>query len=109
MNREYPVIAWTAALTSDMIFTQPVVYEFGTLQVPTLLIIGTRDRTAMGKTLVPEAVRKTMGQYQLLGKQTQHKIAGSKLVELKDVGHLPHIESFNLFIEALKDFVKEKK
>ena len=109
LNREYPVIAWTAALTSDMIFTQPVAYEFGTLQVPTLLIIGTRDRTAMGKTLVPEAVRKTMGQYQLLGKQTQHKIAGSKLVELKDVGHLPHIESFNLFIEALKDFVKEKK
>lgn len=109
LNNAYPVIAWNAALTSDMVYTQPVVYEFENLQVPTLLIIGTRDRTAIGKTLVPEAVRKTMGQYQLLGRQTQKKIAGSKLVELPAVGHLPHIESFGLFMKAVSDFVNEKK
>ncbi len=106
LNKDYPIIAWNAALTSDMVFTQPVVHEFANLQVPTLLIIGTRDRTAIGKTLVPEAVRNTMGQYQLLGKQTQKKIAGSKLVELPNVGHLPHIESFDLFMNALKGFLK---
>jgi len=108
LNKDYPVVAWNAALTSDMVFTQPVVYEFENLQVPTLLIIGTRDRTAIGKTLVPEAVRKTMGQYQLLGKQTQKKIAGSRLVELPGVGHLPHIEAFELFMKALSDFLKTK-
>lgn len=38
---DYPVVAMTNAQTSDMIFTQPVVYEFKNLKVPTLLIIGT--------------------------------------------------------------------
>ena len=109
LNKDYPLIAWNAALTSDMIFTQPVVYEFGNLQVPTLLIIGTRDRTAVGKALVSEVVRTTMGQYQLLGKLTQQKIAGSKLVELPGVGHLPHIESFDKFMAALTKFLKEKE
>ncbi|MFW5840045.1 MAG: alpha/beta fold hydrolase, partial [Planctomycetota bacterium] len=46
---QYPVMAKTQALTYDMIFTQPVVHEFGRLKMPVLLIIGTRDRTALGK------------------------------------------------------------
>lgn len=102
----YPVVAKNNALTSDMIFTQPVLYEFNKLHVPTLLIIGTRDRTAIGKPLVSEVVRKTMGQYQLLGKQTQQKIKGSELVELNNVGHMPHIEAFDRFITPLKRFLK---
>ena len=51
INKDYPLIAWNAALTTDMIFTQPVVHEFPLLKCPTLLIIGTRDRTALGKIL----------------------------------------------------------
>jgi len=43
LNEKYPLIAWNAALTYDMILTQPVVYEFKNLQMPTLLIMGTRD------------------------------------------------------------------
>lgn len=104
---DYPVVARNNAQTSDMIFTQPVVYEFHRLQTPTLLIIGTRDRTAIGKNRVKDAAaREAMGQYQLLGKETQKKIPGSKLVELDNVGHLPHIEVFDRFIEPLKEFLK---
>lgn len=51
---EYRRVAWNAALTSDMIFTQPVLYEFGRLRTPTLLVIGQRDRTAVGKDRVPK-------------------------------------------------------
>ncbi len=104
---DYPKIAWVKAKTSDMIFTQPVVYEFKNIKTPTLLIIGTRDRTAIGKNNVkdPEIAAK-MGQYQLLGKETQQKIKGSKLIELNNVGHLPHIEVFNQFIKPLKEFLK---
>src|SRR5690606_33038719 len=47
-------IAWTAALTSDMVFTQPVVHDFDRLSVPTLLIIGVRDRTAIGRAWAPD-------------------------------------------------------
>jgi pimeloyl-ACP methyl ester carboxylesterase len=105
LNSDYPTIARNAALTYDMIFTQPVVYEFEKLEVPTLLIIGTRDRTALGKSLVSEEVRKTMGLYDQLGKETHRKIPDSKLVELDDIGHLPHIESFDRFIHPLLDFL----
>jgi len=101
-----PIVARINAQTSDMIFTQPVVYEFSNIHTPTLLIIGTRDRTAIGKDNVKDpAIRKMMGQYQILGKETQNKIKGSKLVELDNVGHLPHIEAFDRFIKPLEEFL----
>ncbi len=49
-------VAWNQALTSDMIFTQPVVHEFGRLRVPTLLMIGGTDRTAPGANRAPPEV-----------------------------------------------------
>lgn len=104
---DYPQVAMVNAKTSDMIFTQPVVYEFQNIKVPTLLIIGTRDRTAIGKNKVKDpAVAAKMGQYQILGKETQKKIKGSKLVEIENVGHLPHIEVFDKFIKPVEDFFK---
>ena len=105
LNSEYPRIAWNAALTYDMIFTQPVLYEFKNLKCPTLLIIGTRDRTALGKPLVSENQRKTMGLYNQLGRLTQQAIPNSKLVEIENIGHMPHIESFDQFIKPLTKFL----
>lgn len=107
LNEKYPIIAWNSALTYDMIFTQPVLYEFNDLQMPTLLIIGQRDKTALGKSLVSEEVRKTMGNYPQLGKQTAQKIRNSQLVELDNVGHMPHIEAFDRFIDPLLQFLKK--
>ncbi len=107
INKDYPLIAWNAALTYDMIVNQPVVYEFSLIKCPTLLIIGTRDRTALGKNLVNPDIQKTMGLYNELGKITQQKITGSKLVELDNVGHLPHIEAFDRFISPLLIFLSE--
>ncbi|EPR66625.1 alpha/beta fold hydrolase [Cyclobacterium qasimii] len=107
LNSSYETIAWNSALTYDMIFTQPVVYEFENISSPTLFIIGTRDRTALGKPLVTEEVRETMGLYSELGKITQEKIPNAQLVELPGIGHLPHIEDFNGFINPLITFLKE--
>ncbi len=107
LNENYPLIAWNAALTYEMIFTQPVVYEFPNIKAPTLLIIGTRDRTALGKPLVSDEVRKTMGLYNELGKKTRDAIPNAKLVEITNVGHLPHIEAFKEFISPLIQFLKE--
>ncbi|MGM0620570.1 MAG: alpha/beta fold hydrolase [Bacteroidota bacterium] len=107
LNSDYERIAWNAALTYDMIFTQPVVYEFQDVDAPTLLIIGTRDRTALGKPLVNEDVRRTMGRYDELGKTTHQKIPDSRLVELDGIGHLPHIESFDRYIQPLLNFLDE--
>lgn len=104
---QYKRVAWNSALAYDMIFTQPVVYEFPLIQPETLLIIGTRDRTALGKPLADKAIQKKMGRYDQLGKATQNKIPDAKLVELKDVGHLPHIEAFGQYIQALTRFLEK--
>jgi pimeloyl-ACP methyl ester carboxylesterase len=107
LNKNYKIIAWNSALTYDMVFTQPVCYEFQNIKNPTLLIIGTRDRTAVGKPLVSEEVRKTMGDYATLGKTTKDKIPNSTLVEIANVGHLPHIEAFDQFIKPLITFLEK--
>ncbi|MFP3598048.1 alpha/beta fold hydrolase [Chryseobacterium sp. SIMBA_029] len=106
LHKDYPQVAWDAALTSDMIYNQPVCYEFKNIKVPTLLIIGTRDRTAIGKDRAPKELQSKMGQYQELGKKTQKEISGSKLIEIENVGHLPHIEVYSMFFDALYNFVK---
>jgi len=105
-SADYPLIAWNNALTTDMIITQPVVYELPYIKTPTLLIIGQRDRTALGKDLVSKDVQKTMGNYPVLGIQTKAKIKNSELVKIDGIGHLPHIESFDQFIKPLLAFLK---
>ena len=107
LNKNYKIIAWNSALISDMIFTQPVCYEFQNINCPTLLIVGTLDKTAIGKQLVSEEVRKTMGYYKTLGKTTRDKIPNSTLIELDNVGHLPHIEAFDQFIKPLLAFLQK--
>jgi len=107
LSKEFPLIAWNNALTTDMIITQPVVYELPEIKVPTLLIIGQRDRTALGKDLVSQEVKETMGNYPDLGRKTKAKIPDSELVEIEGIGHLPHIESFDRFIKPLLTFLKD--
>lgn len=106
LHKDYPIVAWNAALTSEMVYTQPVVYEFKNIKSPTLLIIGTRDRTAIGKERANKEMQAKMGLYNELGRKTQQEIPNSQLVELENVGHLPHIEAFDRFIEPLLRFLK---
>jgi pimeloyl-ACP methyl ester carboxylesterase len=108
LDPDYPRIAWNAALTTDMIITQPVCYEFERITVPTLLIIGQRDRTALVNAKTPEEIKSKLGNYPELGKLTAKKIANSQLVELDNVGHLPHIEAYPKFIAPLLTFLKSE-
>ncbi len=103
---DYRRIAWNSALTTDMAFTQPVVYEFPKLTIKTLLIIGQRDKTAIGKAWATQANAAKMGDYPRLGRAAQRAIKGSKLVEILGAGHLPQVEKFDAYIKALRDFLK---
>jgi len=105
-NIDYPKLAKNAALLSDMIFTQPVVYEFSNLKMPVLLIIGQRDRTAIGKNRAPKHLQESLGNYPALGKQAAKTIPNSTLIELENIGHLPHIEAYDQFITPLLNFLK---
>jgi pimeloyl-ACP methyl ester carboxylesterase len=100
-SSEFPRYARVAALTYQMIYEQPVVYEFSSLQVPTVLFIGVKDRTIVGKDKLSKEMQERYGNYALLGKQTAARIEGSKLIELA-AGHIPHLEITGLFMEELK-------
>lgn len=106
LSGEFPRYARASALTYQMIYQQPVRHEFRLLQPPTLLVIGQEDRTAIGKNLVSDAVAKTLGQYPELGRAAAKDIPNSKLVELENVGHIPHLEAKENFHTALLDFLK---
>ena len=94
-------VAWNSALIYDMIFTQPVYYEFKDLQVPTLLLIGTSDTTAIGKDVAPPAVKAKIGHYEVLGKQVAKLIPRATLVEFPGLGHAPQMEEPEQFHKGL--------
>lgn len=85
-------VAWSQALTSDMVFNQPVVYEFPRIAAPTTLFVGLKDRTAIGKDLAPPEVAKRLGDYPALGRRAAAAIPGATLVEFAELGHSPQVE-----------------
>ncbi len=103
--KNFPQIALVNALTYQMIYEQPVVYEFENIKVPTLLIIGQADRTIVGKNRVPKEIVNEYGQYPQLGRATKNKIEDAKLVEIEGVGHIPHIQTPDKFERAIDDFL----
>lgn len=106
LSGEYPRMAWSMAATYEMVYTQPVVHEFPYVKVPTLLVIGQEDRTTLGRGDVDPEVLQTLGQYPELGKKTADAIPNSKLVELDNVGHIPHLSAQDDFHQALLDYIE---
>jgi pimeloyl-ACP methyl ester carboxylesterase len=104
---DFKQATWASALTYQMIYEQPVVYEFKNITRPTLIIIGQEDRTVVGKNLLAKDVAARYGNYSQLGKMLQQQIKGSRLVELKGVGHIPHIQALSDFNQAVLSFLKK--
>ena len=94
-------VAWDSALLYNMIYTQPVVYELGALESDTLLVIGDKDTTAIGKDLAPPDVQATLGDYPVLAKQAAAAIPHVTLVQFPDLGHAPQISDPAGFHAAL--------
>lgn len=101
-------VAWNSALTYDMIYTQPVVYEFDKLKMPVLLLIGEQDNTAPGKNAAPEELRGKLGNYKALGPATAERIPNATLVTFPDLGHSPQIQEPDRFHKALLEGLAKK-
>lgn len=104
---EYARAALASALTSEMIYEQPVCYEFSRIEAPTLLIIGHEDRTVPGKARLSPEMKATAGDYPRLAEKTRAMIRGSKVIEVPNSGHIPHIERPEAFDQALLGFLAE--
>lgn len=105
-SEEPELVAWNQALTADMVLTQPVLYQFDQLTVPTTLLIGLRDRTAIGRNLVDEEIAERMGNYAELGVSARDRIPEAELIEFDDIGHMPHIEAPARYLEALDEAMR---
>ncbi len=93
--------AWNQALISDMIFTQPVLYELDRLAMPTVILVGTLDRAEPFRDTAPPEVAARLGDYPELARRAARRIPLSRVVELAGVGHVPQIEAPDRFNAAL--------
>jgi len=93
--------AWNQALTSDMIFTQPVVYELERIRMPTAIIIGSLDRVSPFKEAAPPDVAAQLGNYPELARRAAKRMQSARVVELADLGHVPQLEAPDRFNQAL--------
>ena len=105
LSGEYPRWAKASAGTYKMILEQPIVGDLPKLRVPTLLIIGQEDRTIVGKNYMKIGDVARFGNYPALGKTAAQMIPGARLVEISNVGHIPHIEAPEAFHNALLGFI----
>jgi pimeloyl-ACP methyl ester carboxylesterase len=99
------IVAWHQALTSDMVFNQPVVHEFGAVTVPTVLMIGEKDNTAIGKNRVPAELKGQLGNYAVLGAEAKAAIPGATLVTFPELGHSPQVQDPEQFNAALLEAI----
>ena len=103
----HDIVAWNAALTDDMAYTQPVFYEFEKISAPVFLLIGDKDTTAIGKNLASPAVRATLGHYPELAKEAAARFPHAQLIEFPDFGHAPQIQAPDVFHKALLEGLRK--
>jgi pimeloyl-ACP methyl ester carboxylesterase len=95
------IVAWNSALTYDMIYTQPVIHEFGKFAMPVVLVVGDHDNTAPGKQYAPPQLRARLGNYPVLAKEAVRMMPRGTLIEFADLGHSPQIQDPARFHAAL--------
>lgn len=105
LSGEWARWAKASARTYQMIFQQPTVYDLPRLTMPTLLVIGQADRTVVGRPYATPAQLQGAGNYPALGKKAAKAIPQAQLVELANIGHIPHLEAPRLFHAALLKFL----
>lgn len=94
-------VALAQAKTSEMIFTQPVLYHLGRIKAPTTLIVGMRDRTVFARRQAPATLQAFLQPIPALAPAAVARIPGAKLVPLEGLGHAPQVEAPDRFHEAL--------
>ena len=88
---DFPRLAKVRALNRQMVFNEPVVYDWPSIETPALVIGGAEDGPDF-----PE-----------LAENAATTLPNAELVLLDDVGHNPHFEAPELFFPALIRFLMD--
>ncbi|KAK2029598.1 alpha/beta-hydrolase [Colletotrichum zoysiae] len=98
---EAETYALNQAQIVDLVLTQPVSWEFPLVKPRTLLMIGEKDNTAIGKQWSPPDVAAKLGNFSALGPAVASQIPNATLHTFPTLGHAPQISHPEEFHEAL--------
>jgi pimeloyl-ACP methyl ester carboxylesterase len=105
LSPNYPQWARAAALTFQMIYQQPVRYEYHLIKAPTLLIVGEEDHVVpLGQYATPEEAAR-LGDFIQLSAAAARDIPRATRVMVPDCGHIPHLEKPEQFLAAFLPFL----
>jgi pimeloyl-ACP methyl ester carboxylesterase len=89
LSPEYPRWARAATLTFQMIYQQPVRYEYHLIKPPTLLIVGEQDHVVpLGQYATPEEAAR-LGDFVALSAAAAHDIRRAPRVVVPTAGTSP--------------------
>lgn len=105
LGPDYPRWARAAALTFQMIYQQPVRYEYHQIAPPVLLAVGAEDHVVpLGQyATASEAAR--LGDFVALSAAAARDIPRATRVVIPDSGHIPHLEHPSQFLAELLPFL----
>lgn len=90
LSGEWPRLAWIRASLLQMVYMEPIMYEWPRVTAKTLVIGGEKDGP----------------NFPALAKRSADTIPGAQLVLFPNVGHNPHMEAPELFYPKLMEFLK---
>ena len=90
LSAEWPRLAMVRSIYQQMLYLDPVVYDWAKIKVRTLVIGGEKDGTDFPR----------------LAKHVADTIPGAELVILPNLGHVPHLEAPDAFYPPLLKFLK---
>lgn len=89
----------------DIVLTSPVAQYFGDVQPRTLLIVGDKDRTAIGAQWAPKEVAERLGRFDLLGPKVVSQLPHGTLHRFADLGHAPQLSDPTRFHRVVLDWL----
>ena len=90
LSGEWPRLAMVRSIYQQMLYLDPVVYDWAKIKVRTLVIGGEKDGADFPR----------------LAKHVADTIPGAELVILPNLGHVPHVEAPDVFYPPLLKFLK---
>lgn len=106
---EFPRWAKSSALAYQMIYEQPVLYDYRLLQPPTLLIVGQEDHVVPLSAYASEEVKGTLGHVVELAGKAINEVPHGALIVIPDAGHIPHLEQPGRFHQAVLNFLDQHR
>lgn len=105
-QKDFSSVAYINALTWQMIYERPVLYEFKNLGMPVLIIVGQKDGTILGKNLINKKKQSLHGNIPALAKKAAATMQNGRILVIPGVGHIPHIQTPDIFNADVVNFLK---